>query len=76
MSDPKNTQAFAISSGVPPLFKGIEALHPSTTDSSNLAVISVSMNPGAITFDLMFLEPNSNATDLENPMIPDLEAAN
>ena len=36
---------------------------------------SVSMNPGAITLLRMFREPNSSATDLENPIIPALEAA-
>jgi hypothetical protein len=33
------------------------------------------MKPGATTFDLIFLEPNSKAIDLENPIIPALEAA-
>jgi hypothetical protein len=36
--------------------------------------MSVSINPGAITLLLIFLEPSSRATDLEKPIIPALEA--
>ena len=45
--------------GVPPLLRGIEFLQISTVFSSNFAVISVSINPGATTLHLIFLEPNS-----------------
>ena len=64
-----------MSSGLPPRFNGILSLQPCTVFSSNLAVISVSIKPGAITLVLIFLEPNSKAIDLENPIIPALEAA-
>ena len=75
MSEAKKTHALAMSSGVPPRFKGIESLQPCTVASSNLPVISVSIKPGAITLLRTFLEPSSKATDFENPRIPDLEAA-
>ena len=64
-----------MSFGVPPLFNGMPFLHSLTVFSSNLAVISVSINPGAITLHRIFRDHNSSATDLENPMIPALEAA-
>ena len=57
------------------LFNGIPSLHPCTVFSSRTAVISVSMNPGATTLQRIFLEPSSNAIDLENPITPALEAA-
>ena len=38
-------------------------------------VISVSINPGAIALQRMFLEPNSSAIDLEKPITPAFEAA-
>ena len=61
----KKRQALATSSGEPPRFSGMPARHWATTSSGSLSVISVSINPGAITFDLMFLEPNSSAIDFE-----------
>jgi len=42
---------------------------------SRVSVISVSINPGAMAFDLMFLDPSSRATDLVKPMIPAFDAA-
>ena len=74
-SDDKNTQASAMSFGVPPRFNGMPSRHVFTVASSNYEVISVSINPGAITLHLMFREPSSRATDLENPIIPAFEAA-
>ena len=74
-SDERNKQRFATSSGLPPLLRGISSIHLFTISSLNSLVISVSIKPGAITFDLMFLEPNSKAIDLEKPIIPALEAA-
>ena len=64
-----------MSLGVPPLFKGISLRHCSITFSSSFSVISVSIKPGATTLLLIFLDPNSKATDLEKPKIPALEAA-
>ena len=75
MSLANHTHVSAISEGFPPLFKGIEFLHSSTTFSSNTYVISVSINPGAITLHLIFLDPSSKAIDLENPIIPAFDAA-
>lgn len=75
MSDPKKTQAFAISSGDPPRLSGILLRHPCTTSSGKLPVISVSIKPGAITLERILRDPNSRAIDFENPMIPALEAA-
>ena len=49
--------------------------HASITDSDKLSVISVLINPGAITLHLIFLDPSSIAIDFENPIIPDLDAA-
>jgi hypothetical protein len=44
----------------------MESLSPSfTTSSFNLAVISVSINPGAITLQRILRDPNSKATDLK-----------
>ena len=74
-SDDKNKQRFATSCGVPPLFNGIPLIHWSTTSWFNLSVISVRINPGATTFDLIFLEPSSRAIDFENPIIPAFDAA-
>ena len=49
----------------------MDLIQPSIIFSSNLFVISVSIKPGAITLLLIFLEPNSWAKDLENPIMPD-----
>jgi hypothetical protein len=43
--------------------------------SFNLAVISVSINPGAITLQRILRDPNSKATDFEKPITPAFEAA-
>ena len=75
MSEAKNKQAFATSTVVPPRFNGIVSLQPCTTSSLSLAVISVSIKPGAIALQRMFLDPNSKATDLVNPITPAFEAA-
>ena len=74
MSLASQTHALATSAGVPPLLRGIEFLQFSIIFSSNFLVISVSIKPGAITLQRIFLEPNSNAIDYENPIIPALEA--
>ena len=74
ISEAKKTHRLATSSGVPPLFKGMAFLHFSTNSSDNFSVISVSMNPGAITLLLIFLEPSSKAIDLENPIIQAFDA--
>ena len=41
----------------------------------NVAVMSVSMNPGAIALAVMFRDANSRATDFVKPMSPALDAA-
>ena len=64
-----------MSSGLPPRLSGMPFRHPSTTSSGKLAVISVSIKPGAITLERMLRDPNSKAMDFEKPMIPALEAA-
>ena len=58
-----------MSSGDPPRLSGIPLRHPCTTSSGKLPVISVSIKPGAITFERMFRDPNSKAIDFENPII-------
>jgi hypothetical protein len=60
---------------LPARFRGMASRQVCTVFSSSLAVISVSINPGATAFDRMPREPNSRAMDLVNPMIPALEAA-
>ena len=75
ISDAKKTQAFATSSGVPPRFNGMVSIHPFLTFSSNVSVISVSINPGAMALQRMFREPNSLAILLVNPIKPAFEAA-
>ena len=74
-SDAKNKLASATSLGVPPLLRGIPLRHSCTSSSESFAVISVSINQGAITLLLMFLDPSSKATDFEKPIIPAFEAA-
>ena len=59
-----------MSFGVPPRFIGIELRHSSTALGSIASVISVSINPGAIALHLIFLDPNSSATDFVNPINP------
>src|SRR5574344_17223 len=49
----------AISSGVPPLLKGIFFIQSALTSSGNLAVISVIMNPGATALALTPRGPSS-----------------
>ena len=46
-----------------------------TTSSGSLAVISVSIKPGAMAFTFIFLPANSFAADLVSPIIPAFEAA-
>ena len=43
--------------------------------SGSTAVMSVSTNPGAITFAVMFREPSSRASDLARPTRPAFDAA-
>ena len=71
----KNRTQLATSSGFPPRFKGIPLTHSAFTSSLRLYVISVSIKPGAMALQRMFLEPNSFATDFVKPIIPALEAA-
>ncbi len=73
-SDAKKTHAFPTSLGLPPLFSGILSFQDLITSSGRESVISVSINPGAITLLLIFLDPSSSATDLEKPIIPAFEA--
>ena len=72
--DPKNTQTFPISLGLPPRFNGIELYQDLSVSSDKFLVISVSMKPGATTLHLIFLEPSSNAIDFVKPIIPAFEA--
>ena len=74
MSEAKNNATSEIFSVDPVLFNGIFCFHDFKTSSGNLSVISVSMKPGAITLHLIFLDPSSNAIDLEKPMIADFDA--
>ena len=64
----------ATSSGVPPLFKGIEASQALRASSGIFPVISVMINPGAMAFERTPREPSSRATDLVNPIIPAFDA--
>ena len=43
------------------------------SSSFKKVVISVSMKPGATTFEVIFLDPSSLAKDLEKPTIPDFD---
>ena len=74
ISEARKVHTSAISSGVPPLLKGILAAHSLRTSSGNCAVISVMINPGATALARIFLDPNSLATLLVKPIIPALEA--
>ena len=75
LQEARNKVRFATSSTVPPRFNGIASLQPCTIFSSRLAVISVSIKPGAIALQRIFLDPNSRAIDLVKPIIPALLAA-
>ena len=48
---------------------------PCAWRSGIFSVIAVSIRPGATALTLMFLEPNSFATDFAKPSRPALEAA-
>ena len=74
ISEAKNKQQFATSSGFPALFNGIFCIQVFTTSSPSAPVISVSIKPGAMALHRMFLEPNSCAIDLVKPIMPDLDA--
>ena len=74
-SDAKKTHTLATSLGLPDLLRGMFLIQSAVTDSDNLSVISVTINPGAITLQRIFLEPSSRAIDFEKPIIPDFEAA-
>ena len=74
MSEARNATTSAISSGFPALTAGIPAIIASFALSGITAVISVSIIPGAMAFTVMFLEANSFATDLVNPITPALLA--
>ena len=56
-----------MSSVLPSLFKGISFFNDSFASWSKNSVISVSIKPGAIEFTLIFLEPNSFASDFVKP---------
>ena len=73
-SEAKNNEVFATSSTLPPRCSGIWLLHCSTVSDVRACVISVSIKPGAIALDLIFLDPNSNAMDLVNPIIAAFDA--
>ena len=74
-SDAKNRHRFATSLDSPGLFRGIFSVQLSIIESDKLSVISVLINPGAITLHLILLDPSSCAIDFEKPIIPALDAA-
>ena len=73
-SEARNRATFATSSGVPPRRSGIVSAHFAFTSSDSWLVISVMMNPGAMAFARIPLDPSSLATDLASPIIPAFDA--
>ncbi len=71
----RNDTAAAMSSGWPNLPSGTWPLKFVRCASVSARVMSVSMNPGAMTFAVMLREPTSRASDLVKPMMPALAAA-
>ena len=63
-----------MSSGVPILPTGIMAIPALTTSGGMEAVISDSINPGAIALAVMPKRPTSRASALVNPATPALVA--
>ena len=72
-SEARKTAAEATSSAEPNRLK--EICFSISCLFFKLLVMSVSIKPGAITLQVTFLRPNSLAIDLDNPIIPALEAA-
>ena len=74
MSLARNSATFATSSGVPARRRGIVFAHSARISSEIALVMSVTMKPGAMQFDLMPRGPISLAMDFEKPMMPAFDA--
>ena len=66
---------FDISSGLPTLFIESCPIISSFCSSFKNEVISVSIYPGAMTLEVIFLEPSSLLIVFANPINPALDAA-
>ena len=74
-SEHRNATAPLTSSGFPARPRAACFIKKSLAASGIFSVMAVSMRPGATALTLIFLEPNSFASDLHRPIRPAFEAA-